>query len=422
MKVQKVITIITIILLVVIITLASFLGIYKKEEYRVSNKVPDYILGMEFTSSRVINLETNKEKNTEDVLTIQNYKQAKSIITNRLKRLNVDQYKVTLDESTGNIQVRIPENKDTDTIIYYLLQSGTFELKDKETKEILMDTNDVKKAEVVYSQGNSQTSVFLQIKFNKEAKQKLKEISNAYVKTEDVTDENNQTEEATETKSIELYLNGEMLTEVNPKEMIMNEMLYIGVGTATNSTTLEQYRIAAEQSAAILNSGVQPITYIETDNVESFIITREQTKICMYVTIGFIVLMVIIFIIRLKSKGILASILQIGYIGLLLLTLRYTNVKITIEGICGIVLGSIINFVYTYNAFRNIRLNFVKDVTAKFALRLIPIYIIAVVFSFNRIAKISSLGMTLVWGIIIMYLYNMTLTQITLNSIKIEQK
>lgn len=418
MKTQKVITIITVILLVLIISLASFVGIYKKDEYKVSNIVPEYTLGMEFTDSRVINFEVNKEENSEEILTAENYQKTKTIIKNRLKNLGVDQYNVVLDETTGNIQVRVPENEDTDIVIYNLLQSGTFELKDSETEEVLIDTNAVKDVEVVYSQGETETAIFLQIKFNKDVKQKLEEISNIYTETVEETAEESETEETTETKSLELYLNGELVTEINPKESIMNNMLYIGIGAGSDSVTLEQYEVVAKETATILNSGVLPIIYTETDNVEASNITTEQIKIGMYVALGFVALMVIIFIIRLRAKGLIASILQIGYIALLLLVLRYTNVKITIEGICGIALASLINFVYIYKAFKNIDLNFVKDITAKFALKLIPVYVIAIILSFNSIANVYSLGMTLVWGIIVMYLYNLTLTQITLNTLK----
>ena len=418
MKAQKVITIITVILLVAIISTASFVGIYKKEEYRVKNIVKDYTLGMEFTDSRIINFEVNREENAGELLTLENYKQTKSIIKNRLKNLGVDEYKVVLDEATGNIQVRIPENEDTDTIIYYLLQSGTFELKDSETKEVLMDTNTVKSADVMYSDQEIQTAVFLQIEFNKEAKQKLAEISNTYKKVEETTSEENKTEEISAEKTLELYLNGQLVTEINPENSIMNDMLYIGIGAGTDSASIEQYRVVAEEAATILNSGVLPITYTETDNVETSKITSEQIKIGMYVALGLVALMVIAFIIGLKAKGILASILQIGYIALLLLTLRYTNVKITIEGVCGIVLASIINFIYVFKLFKNIDLSFVKDVTGKFALKLIPIYVIAIILSFNKIANIYSLGMTLVWGIIVMYLYNLILTQVILKTIK----
>ena len=110
--------------------------------------------------------------------------------------------------------------------------------------------------------------------------------------------------------------------------------------------------------------------------------------------------------------------MQIGYISVLLLTLRYTNIKITIEGVVGIIISVVLNYMYIYLAFKNSKNNFMKDTTVKFALRLIPIYIIAIVFTFNNIASISSLGMTLVWGIITMYLYNLILTQITIKTIE----
>ena len=417
MKTHKTIKIVTIILLVLIISLASFLGAYKKEEYRVINIIPEFMLGMEFTDSRVVNFEVNKEKNVEEKLTVENYKQTKSIVKNRLKNLGVDQYRVVLDETTGNIQVRIPENDNTEEVIYYLLQSGTFELKDSKTDEVLINTSFVKNADVVYSQGETQTTVFLQIKFNKDAKQKLEELKNTYKSiTEETTSE--ESKDTEETKSIELYLNGEMVTEINLEDSYVNEMLYIGIGAGSNAATLEQYRIIAKEAATVLNSGVLPITYTETDYIEESKITNQQKNIAMYIALGIVAFMIVIFIIGLRTKGILASILQIGYIASLLLVLRYTNVKITFEGVCGIALASIINFVYIYKAFKNIDLNFVKDITAKFALKLIPIYIIAIILSFNSIANIYSLGMTLVWGSIVMYLYNLTLTQITLKTIK----
>ena len=114
MKSQRVITIITVILLVGIISIASFVGIYKKDGYKVVNIVPDYILGMEFTDSRVINLEvdrtietviydkdgnevttqeegieyteengytkTDNKNNPDEILTIDNYEKTKKIL------------------------------------------------------------------------------------------------------------------------------------------------------------------------------------------------------------------------------------------------------------------------------------------------------------------------------------------------------
>ena len=88
----------------------------------------------------------------------------------------------------------------------------------------------------------------------------------------------------------------------------------------------------------------------------------------------------------------------------------------------GIVISVILSYIYIYKAFKEDSLNFIKVVTAKFALALIPVYLVAIIFTFNSIANISSLGMTLVWGIITMYLYNLTLTQISVKLISNKQE
>ena len=68
MKTNKIIKIITVVLLIAIITIASIFGIYKLKDYKVRDVVPDYLLGMEFTERRVIDLavDTTAEKTIYD--------------------------------------------------------------------------------------------------------------------------------------------------------------------------------------------------------------------------------------------------------------------------------------------------------------------------------------------------------------------
>ena len=88
-----------------------------------------------------------------------------------------------------------------------------------------------------------------------------------------------------------------------------------------------------------------------------------------YVVLAIFAISLIYFVIKLKLKGLLAAVLQIGYTALLLLTLRYTNVVISLEGIVGILVGIILNYMFIYFAFKNVEENFVKDIMAKFAVR-----------------------------------------------------
>lgn len=418
MKAQKVITIITIILLVVIITLASFLGIYKKEEYRVSNKVPEYILGMEFTNSRIVDLKASDE-NSNEVLTPDNYNLSKKIIQKRLKALRAEQYNIREDVSTGNIQVQMTENDDTETIISNLAQRGSFELKDNETNEVLLSNNDIDNSKVVYGQTQAGNTVYLQIKFNKDGSRKLQEISQKYISTTtQVANEDGELEDATEEKEVAIVFDGETYRTTYFGDTITDGTLNVAIGTGSDTTTLNQYAKTASQMAIVLNSGVLPIEYDVSGYQISSSVSKDNLSILIDIAIAILLIMMVYSIVKLKSKGILVTILEIGYIAFLLLALRYTNIKITLEGIVGMIGSMILGYIYIYSALKNSSDNFVKDITAKFALKLVPIYIIAIVFTFNSIANISSLGMTLVWGIITMYLYNLILTQITVKVIE----
>lgn len=418
MKAQKVITIITIILLVVIITLASFLGIYKKEEYRVSNKVPDYILGMEFTNSRIVDFKASDE-NSNEVLTPENYNLSKEILKNRLNALRTEQYNIKEDVATGNIQVQMTENDDTETIISNLAQRGVFELKDNETNEVLLNNNDIDNSKVVYGQTQTGNTVYLQIKFNKEGARKLQEISGKYISTTtQVANENGELENKEEKKEVAIAFDGETYRTTYFGDTITDGTLNVAIGTGSDTTILNQYAETASQMAIVLNSGVLPIIYNTSEYQISSSIKEVDINILMYISIAILLIMIVYSIVKLKSKGILVAILEIGYISFLLLALRYTNIKITLEGFAGIIVSMILSYMYIYSAFKNLSDNFIKDTTAKFALKLVPVYIIAIVFTFNSIANISSLGMTLVWGIITMYLYNLILTQITVKTIE----
>ena len=455
MKAQKIIIIFTIILLVAILSVASFLGIYKLINYKVRNVVPDYILGKEFTKSRAVELtvddsvastkiydkdgnevleqeegveytEENGYKteeiktNPEDLLTAENYIKAKKIIAKRLKKFGVDQYKVKLDEETGAINLDIPENDDTDRIISNLISIGKLELVDSQTNEVLLDSTCIKDTKVVYSQSEEGTIVFLQIQYNKEASKKLEEISKTYIQTKGTTtNEEGEEEETTETKNVSLMFDGQSLrTTYFGDEPITNGLLNLPIGQSKDTSTLQEYVENAKKISTLINIGIMPISYTQKSEVKENSVNILDNKIVFYAGIAVIAIAAVFLIIRLKLKGILALVLQIGYVALLLLTLRYTNIKITLTGLIGIGISIILNYFYVYIAFKNIDENFVKETTRKFAIKLIPFYIIAVIFTFNSLANIFSIGMTLFWGILVMYVYNLCLTGIMIKTIK----
>ena len=474
MKAQKIITIITIILLVAILSVASFMGIYKLIDYKVKNIVPKYLLGKEFSNSRVIDLtvddsvksreildkDGNKieeeagveyteengytvnetKENTDDVLTEENFKKSKRIIAKRLHDLGVDQYTIKLDKETGNIKLDITEDDNTEDIIASVVTKGKLEVVDSQSQEVLLDSGSIKSAKTVYGQSSTgdSTTVYLQVQFDKEGSKKLEEISKIYIETKDenegkedvaeevVTGEQVETdateeetvEEETPKKEVTIMLDGQEIRTTYFGDTITNGILNIPIGAANDNTSLQNYIQASNELKTLVSNGVMPITYTQTNYVQENSFNMFQNKIVFYLLIGIGSLACLLLIIKFKLKGLFAIILQTGYIALLLLVLRYTNIKITLTGLIGIAISIILNYIYIFLAFNNIKQNFVKETTAKYAIKLIPFYVIAVVFTFISSANISSVGMAMFWGIVLMYLYNLILTQITINTFK----
>jgi len=112
---------------------------------------------------------------------------------------------------------------------------------------------------------------------------------------------------------------------------------------------------------------------------------------------------------------------------LLLLTIRWTNVFLTIEGILGIVITSLINYMFMYMTLKNLRKEevnknkVVAKTIYKITMMLIPVYLIAITFIFATVNNsIASLGMTLMWGIVAFYIYNFIATNLLFYSIEKE--
>ena len=146
-NIMKTIKIITIILLIVLISMIGFFGIYKQNKNQMSNIVKDYTYAMDINGARTLKLTLNSE-NGDDVKTAENYETAKTIIEKRLKKLDVQEYKIGVNEETGEITVQIPENTQTDEIVSNLTTVGKFEIIDSETNDVLLDNSSIKSSKI----------------------------------------------------------------------------------------------------------------------------------------------------------------------------------------------------------------------------------------------------------------------------------
>ena len=494
---MKKVKIITMIVLIILITMVSFFGVYTQVQNRMENQVRDYALDMDLDGARYVRLSVNKEStdvikdadgnevetdeemtdeqlaengytkesvpnNSEDVLTVENYEKSKEIIAERLESQGVGEYEISLDNETGDILVQIPENENTDSFVSNMNTIGKFEMIDADTKEVLMDNNDIKLVNVMYGSASSTstgTTVYLDIEFNKEGTKKLENISNTYVESTDTTnttsedtntttenttntenentttDNTNSTEDNTEStaKEITLKIDDEEIMTTSFDEPIENGKLQLSMGSSTTDVgTLQDNISQASSIASVLDSGKLPIQYdvISNEYVLSDITNTHIEYLA--IAVGIVLLVgLVIFIIRYKVNGLLSVISFIGLVSLYLLVIRYTNVSVSIQGIVGIIVTIILNYIFINKILSTIKKSEdnkkletvkegIKESYKEFFMKLMPICISVIVFCFISWTTISSFGMVMFWGIALIALYNYLITA-TMLKVKAEK-
>ena len=442
-NIMKTIKIITIILLIVLISMIGFFGIYKQNKNQMSNIVKDYTYAMDINGARTLKLTLNSE-NGDDVKTAENYETAKTIIEKRLKKLDVQEYKIGVNEETGEITVQIPENTQTDEIVSNLTTVGKFEIIDSETNDVLLDNSSIKSSKVLYNTTQSGTSVYLEISFDKNGKNKLEEISKTYVKSENNTTENttsedtnstdekeNNTEETNTTsenststeKKITMKIDDDEIMSTSFDETITTGKIQLSVGQAsTDSSTVQGYVNQAQNVATVLDSGKLPVKYDVEKN--QYVLSNISKQDLIYVAIAMAVVAIIgiiVLIVKYKTNGLLAGISYIGLSALYLIAIRYTNVTISIDSIFAIGIILILNYIFTNMLLSNIRKmndskvenavgKSVSETYKKFFMRIIPICVVVITFCFANWIPMNSFGMTAFWGIAIIAIYNAIIT------------
>lgn len=454
---KKMIKIITIILAIVLISMISFFGIYTQNKNQVNNKVKDYQYAMALNGTRTIKLKVNTD-NSEDVLNAENYKKVKTVIEKRLKKLDVQEYNIMVNEENGEITIEIPENTSTDEVVSNLTTVGKFEVIDNDTQELLLNNDNIKSSDVLYNTTSSGTTIYLEITFDKEGKEKLEEITRTYVAQENNTTTNtttnittntvanettnetandttnettNETEKSTKTeKKIAMKIDDETILTTSFDEPITTGKIQLSVGKAsTSSETIKENTKQARNLATILSSGNMTVKYDLEKNqyilsdISHDVIVRIEITVAIIAIIGIIGL-----IIKYKKLGLLAGISYIGLAATYLLLVRYTNVLISMESISGIIIVLILNYLFTNNLLKNINKNQNEENTMKkatketyieFLTKSLPIFIMVIAFCFVKWVPISSFGMIAFWGIVLIVAYNAIVTRTLL---KIEKE
>ncbi len=395
------------IIIIMLVSLGSFVGIFKLEQNAMKNIIPDYELGMDLYGARHIVAKVD-DTNAEDMRTYDNYIKSKEIIEERLKFLEISDYLVRLDDATGEIDIEIPEDATTDYFAEYTGMQGKFTMTDDETSEVLLDNNSLKKASIQYGTSSAGTTVYLVIEFNKEGSSKLQEVSKTYIKSTD--SEGNDT-----TKKVKMSIDDQTIMTTYFGEEMTDGIMQIPLGTTTDATDIQNYLKQASNISVFLNTEPLPIKYnVDINRFEYSDITENTLKIATIVLASIFAIMLIYMIIKYKANGILGALANVGFLALLLLAIRYGKVTLTLTGIAGIAIATIIEYVITMLVIKQYNKDTdeatvnknVKNVMSNSARTIAPILIMSVIFALIKWEQIASIGMVLFWAILIMVVYN----------------
>ncbi len=440
-------------LVIVLITLIAFVGVYVKDVVIFKSKLPEYSLAPEFGEKRITSLKISEEENEiiydkdgkivdaipeganeedyekkkekvnkEDAYKAENYKTVKKVIEGRLENQGVEDYKVRVDENTGKATIELPDDLKTDTLIQYMLLKGDFSIKDSKTGDILMDKTQVESAKAVYTNSqNGGVVVILNIRFNKEGKVKLAEISKEYLKTEDTnkTEENeteNEESSDEDVKKVTVAIQGQDVITTQFEEEMTEGELPITFGTATDAETLTAYLDQARFYAMLIDNQDMPLIY-EVENSISMQGKLEDnaTKIVMAVVLISLVIICLYLIFKYKVNGIIAILSFIAWVSLLLIIVRYTATELSLNSIVAITVLMILDVFLVVKMLSSIEKEPSYENVAKTTLQvyvknvevIIAVLIAAVVFTFMQKAVAFSFGMTLFYGIISIAIANL---------------
>ena len=401
-------------LTIILISLVAIFGIYVQDKTEMINLLPEYTLGSDLYGRR--ELLVKPSENAQEALSdeekeeiIENYIKSKDIITERLKDLKVKYYELKFNEYDGSIRVEVPENDDADYVSEYLTTKGEFKISDNETEDVLLSNKDIKKVQAGTYAGESGTTVYFSIQLKKDAVEKLKEISNTYIKSTD--DEGNENG-----KKIKMTLDESTMMTSSFDEEISNGTIQLTMGSSKDNDKVKEYLNNANRIAILLNHDPLPNTLTMQSNrfVYSYI-TKDTINVL--VISGAIVLGVIslYMIFRYKIEGFVCALANVGLLALLLIVIRYTNVSLTLLGMTGIAIISLVNYLMlmsilkinkTSNLDKNEKQIEIEDSMIKYFEILIPLGITAIIFALTSWETMISLGTVLFWGIVIMVIYS----------------
>lgn len=455
------------ILVIVLVCLISLGGIYVKKNNVMKNVLPDYVLGKDLDGSIIVKLDVNKsEDSSEDtkedensdsegdsqennetqntdenasedqsetktengqaeqnIYTVGNYNKTKQIIEKRLKIVGMENYELRLDEQTGSIVIEVPESSELSTI-GSVIKTGKTELKIDETNEVIGDKNSIKNFKTSIDDSNKSSgygsAVKIEIQFSKDAVKKFKELNDNYVAP---VDENGTTTE----NKVSLLVDGTSIVSIEEKEFLesaVNGSVQLWGNFSTDNKVIDSALLSIDKVKMLIDTEDLPITYNANYVSEGIKSNINKTGVISVFAVLLIV-MCVYLLIKYKLQGLLGELSIVGLGSLILLTLRFTKIEISISTIVAFAGMLILQFIYLTQILKNEKISekVFNEKTGEYTRMLIPLLIFTIVAAiipilaksiiipFGNIQEIANFGMVGFWGLILFELVNNILTK-----------
>ena len=182
-----------------------------------------------------------------------------------------------------------------------------------------------------------------------------------------------------------------------------------------DTNEIQSYRNYVASIANIFNLDELPIEYkLDTSLFVKSSLNDNWFKTVEIILIIFLVLITIVFLIKFKLNGLLAGVLNAAFIGTVTLVLRYLDIVITFSSLISLFGILVINIIFMKKYLNNLKnkqdVPFLTTLKSFYSI-MVPVIIIAFVFTFFAYATVTGMGYVLFWGLLIQILFNLIISK-----------
>ena len=307
-------------------------------------------------------------------------------------------------EGTNRINVDIPGMEDAKKVLSELGEPATVEFKD-EAGNVLLDGSMISQAQGFAGTNTTtnKTEYKVQLEFTKKGAEKFAEATAANVG-----------------KIIYIYYDGEIVSAPT-----VNEAITSGSAEINNMLNYEE----ANKLATYINIGALPVELksIRTNIVGAKLGADALEKSLFAGAIGLVVVMIFMIVVY-RVPGVAASIALSLYVLLMLITLNWLNITLTLPGVAGIVLSIGMAVDANVIIFTRIKEELAKGKTVRSAMKLgfnkalsaivdgnVTTLIAAAVLYFIGTGTVQGFAQTLAIGIILSMFTALVVTKTVMN-------